>query len=72
MARLKKNGVKGLVLDLRSNPGGLLDCARDLTDLFIDDGVIVEIRPRVGDAYVMRDSFAPGHRATSAAGGRRG
>ncbi len=54
MADLKKNGVKGVVLDLRFNPGGLLDSARDISDLFIDDGLIVSIRPRVGQPYEMR------------------
>jgi carboxyl-terminal processing protease len=54
LAGLSKEGVKGLVLDLRNNPGGLLDCARDVTDLFIDDGVIVEVRPRAGEPEVLR------------------
>jgi C-terminal peptidase prc len=45
---LEKQGVKGMVLDLRFNPGGLLDSAVKVTDLFIDDGVIVTIRPRAG------------------------
>lgn len=35
------NGTKGMVLDLRNNPGGLLDQAVGLVDLFVDDGVIV-------------------------------
>ncbi len=54
MARLKEQGLKGLVLDLRFNPGGYLDSGRDITDLFIDDGVIVEIKPRKGEPVVMR------------------
>jgi carboxyl-terminal processing protease len=33
--------LRGLVLDLRSNPGGLLDQAVRLTDLFLDSGIIV-------------------------------
>ncbi len=41
-------GVKGLILDLRFNPGGLLTSAVEISDLFIDDGLIVTIRPRVG------------------------
>ena len=45
---LKKQGVKGLVFDLRSNPGGLLDSAIEVTDLFTDDGLIATIRPRGG------------------------
>ncbi|HEX5268859.1 MAG TPA: S41 family peptidase, partial [Gemmataceae bacterium] len=56
MAKLKDEGVQGLVFDLRFNPGGYLDSGRDITDLFIDDGVIVEIRPRKGDAYALRGS----------------
>src|SRR5207302_7149678 len=38
---LKKQGVRGLVLDLRFNPGGLLGVAEQISDLFIDDGLIV-------------------------------
>ena len=40
----KKNGkeaLKGIVFDMRTNPGGLLDQAVDVASLFIDDGVIV-------------------------------
>jgi carboxyl-terminal processing protease len=48
MTRLSRQGIKGFVLDLRFNPGGLLDSAIKVTDLFIDDGLIVSIRPRVG------------------------
>jgi carboxyl-terminal processing protease len=43
--QLQKDGVKGVVLDLRFNPGGFLDVAVDICDLFIDDGVIVSVRP---------------------------
>ena len=35
------NETKGMILDLRNNPGGLLDQAVDLVDLFVDKGVIV-------------------------------
>lgn len=39
---LKKNaGIRGLVLDLRDNPGGLLDQAVRVCDLFIESGLIV-------------------------------
>ncbi len=37
----KKNPVKGLVLDLRGNPGGLLDQAAKVADKFLSRGVIV-------------------------------
>jgi len=39
-------GMRGLVLDLRFNPGGLLDAAIEVSNLFIPDGVIVSTRGR--------------------------
>nr|WP_085619882.1 S41 family peptidase [Thalassospira alkalitolerans] len=38
--------MKGLVLDLRNNPGGLLDQAISVSDAFLDKGEIVSTRPR--------------------------
>jgi C-terminal peptidase prc len=46
---LKKQGARGLVLDLRNNPGGLLQSAVEISGLFIDDGLVVSIRPRTSD-----------------------
>lgn len=46
--KLTAQGMQGLVLDLRFNPGGLLDSAVEICDMFIDDGKIVSIRPRGG------------------------
>jgi len=44
---IKKNpNVKGLVLDLRNNPGGLLSQAIGVVDLFVDKGVIVSQKGR--------------------------
>ncbi len=39
--------LKGLILDLRSNPGGLLDEAIEVADLFLDSGVIVSTDGRL-------------------------
>ncbi len=36
-----KGKLKGLIFDLRMNPGGLLDQAVDVTSLFVDEGVVV-------------------------------
>lgn len=52
---LTKRGLKGLVLDLRFNPGGLLDSAIDVSDLFVSSGRIVStkgrnVKERVWDA----------------------
>ena len=41
--------AKGLILDLRNNPGGLLDQAVGLVDLFVDKGVIVSQKGRIKD-----------------------
>ncbi|KZB64895.1 peptidase S41 [Thalassospira lucentensis] len=38
--------MKGLVIDLRNNPGGLLDQAISVSDAFLDKGEIVSTRPR--------------------------
>lgn len=48
VGEVKQAGAKGLVLDLRDNPGGLLDTAIKVADLFLDDGVIVSTRDRTG------------------------
>ncbi|OGP61103.1 MAG: peptidase S41 [Deltaproteobacteria bacterium RBG_13_49_15] len=44
---MKGEEFKGLVLDLRDNPGGLLNQAIEAADLFIDEGVIVSIKGRL-------------------------
>src|SRR5690606_6261192 len=44
--RAKNPHMKGLVLDLRNNPGGLLDQAVGVSDLFLDGGEIVSQRGR--------------------------
>jgi len=41
---LKDQGVERLVLDLRNNPGGLLDVTIDLADYLISDGTIVSVK----------------------------
>lgn len=43
-----KGGVRGLLLDLRDNPGGLLDQAVSVSDEFLSKGVIVSTRGRGG------------------------
>ena len=41
-------GIKGIVLDLRNNPGGLLNQAVSVSDMFLQKGSIVSIRGRDG------------------------
>ncbi|BBD80859.1 S41 family peptidase [Aerosticca soli] len=57
---VKKNGPpKGAILDLRSNPGGLLTAAVAVSDAFLDAGTIVTTRGRLQDAN-MQFSAHPG------------
>jgi len=39
-------GYRGMIVDLRSNPGGLLNSATQIADLFLDSGVIVSTKGR--------------------------
>jgi len=43
---LKKHPINGLILDLRNNPGGLLDQAVKISDVFLDSGIIVSTKGR--------------------------
>ncbi len=42
----KKGGVSGIILDLRANPGGLLDQAVDVSSLFLKEGIVVSTESR--------------------------
>ncbi len=46
----KEDRLKGLVLDLRNNPGGVLNGAVGVSDAFIDDGLIVYTEGRLEDS----------------------
>jgi carboxyl-terminal processing protease len=51
---LIKDGMRGLILDLRFNPGGRLDQAIDIVDLFVEKGVILSTRGRSRPEHVER------------------
>ncbi|WP_275288105.1 S41 family peptidase [Halomonas elongata] len=55
--------LQGLVLDLRNNPGGVLQAAVDVADAFLDDGRIVYTEGRLADSelsfYANRKTTAP-------------
>ncbi|MBA1334243.1 MAG: Carboxyl-terminal protease [Firmicutes bacterium] len=46
---LSKSGIKGLLIDLRSNPGGLLDVVVDIADVLMGKGLIVYTEDRQGN-----------------------
>ncbi len=48
--------LEGMVLDLRNNPGGVLDSAVDVSDLFLDSGVIVTADGRALDSRFTRSA----------------
>ena len=55
-------GLKGLVLDLRDNPGGILSQAISVSDLFIDQGTILTIKGRLdkhNNVYKARSNDVP-------------
>jgi len=45
-----KDELKGLVLDLRNNPGGVLSAAADVSDAFIDEGKLVYTQGRIANS----------------------
>ncbi|MCC9166889.1 carboxy terminal-processing peptidase [Pontibacter harenae] len=55
VAKLKANGMKGLILDLRNNGGGSLKDAIDMAGLFIDQGPVVQVKTASGRAVVLDD-----------------
>lgn len=54
LAQAIQDGKKGLILDVRNNPGGLLDTTVAIADMFLDDGVILTERDRSGDERAYR------------------
>jgi len=55
IAELDKQGIDGLVIDLRGNGGGSLREATDLVGLFIKDGPVVQVRRHDGGIEVQQD-----------------
>jgi carboxyl-terminal processing protease len=55
-----KGSLKGLILDLRNDPGGLLDQAVKVTDRFIESGLIVSVEGRREDQKMKFNAHGPG------------
>jgi carboxyl-terminal processing protease len=56
IGKLKQQGIKALVIDLRRNGGGLLSEAVELTGLFIKQGPVVQVRDSLGRLTVDSDT----------------
>ncbi len=54
--RLKKQGVEGIVMDLRDNGGGSLRTVVDIAGLFIDEGPIVQVKSAGKEKEVLSDT----------------
>lgn len=53
--RLKKEGIEGLVLDLRNNGGGSLKTVVDIAGLFIEKGPIVQVKSKTEGQEILED-----------------
>jgi carboxyl-terminal processing protease len=56
LAQAKKDDVKGIVMDLRNNPGGLLNSAIEVTSRFIEPGVVVIERDKNKNEEALRST----------------
>lgn len=52
--RLKNEGIDGLVLDVRNNPGGALEVVINIADTFLDEGTIVKTKEKDGKEIVEK------------------
>ncbi len=51
----EEDGAKGIILDLRQNPGGLLDQAQKIANMFVDDGkILYQVEDRNGNKEVTK------------------
>ncbi|MCZ6827607.1 MAG: carboxy terminal-processing peptidase [Gammaproteobacteria bacterium] len=55
LQELEKEGIDGLLMDLRSNGGGHLTEAQELSGLFIEDGPVVQVRQTNGRIEILDD-----------------
>lgn len=56
LRKLNGAALKGLVLDLRNNPGGVLEAAVSVSDTFLDSGVIVTAKGRTPESKFEMDA----------------
>jgi len=52
MRDLNDNNAKGIIIDLRGNPGGLLDSVVEVASFFLHDGIVVQVRSNQGEIEI--------------------
>lgn len=55
----EEGDLRGLVIDLRNNPGGILQSAVEVSDIFVDDGLIVYTTGRVSNSELQFNATTP-------------
>jgi carboxyl-terminal processing protease len=63
LKKLKDNNATGIVLDMRGNPGGLLDIVVDVASHFLTQGIVVQVRSREG--VVSVENVKKGYEVTT-------
>ena len=53
--KLKAQNVEGIILDIRNNGGGSLRDVVDMAGLFVEEGPMVQVKPKKGKPYVLED-----------------
>lgn len=54
----EETAIKGLILDLRNNPGGLLDQAISVSDIFLEEGLVVYTKGRIPEQNMTFQAHA--------------
>jgi carboxyl-terminal processing protease len=58
LEQLEREGIAGLIIDVRGNPGGYLDAVREIGDLVVpNQSIITEIENRAGQKVVYRSTL---------------
>ncbi len=56
LTELQEQGMKGLIVDLRNNPGGMLDAVTDILDQILPEGLLVYTEDRAGNREEFRST----------------
>ncbi len=57
ITQLREDGMKGMLLDLRANPGGIMSTAIAIADRFLDEGVIVSTQGDKFETQISRATY---------------